>query len=164
VVSERRSHHRISYRQERVRRVLDTPRGCAGGEADPRILPRRVCLSAFPAYRAIIAILARQRLPALCGIGVVTFVVSTAIGILRRCRASTRPSNRSKARSRPVSLPATMVAALHFDRTPAATPQSVIALASPGIVALVPIAIKRLRANVMDFKSPRSGVWKARRL
>jgi len=96
--------------------------------------------------------------PALCGIGLATFVAATAIGILPATFtfAFFGAGLDTAIEAQEAAFRACLAAGedsckLHFDLTTAATPQLVIAFVALSIVALVPIAIKRLRANVMDF-------------
>jgi uncharacterized membrane protein YdjX (TVP38/TMEM64 family) len=96
--------------------------------------------------------------PALCGIGVATFVAATAIGILPATFAFAFFGSGldTAIEAEEAAFRACLAAGedgcnLHFDLTTAATPQLIMAFVALGIVVLVPIAIKRLRANVMDF-------------
>jgi uncharacterized membrane protein YdjX (TVP38/TMEM64 family) len=97
--------------------------------------------------------------PALCGVGVVTFVTATMIGILPATFAFAffGAGLDTAIEAQLAAFRACLAAGndgcnLHFDLTAAATPQLLIAFAALAIVAVVPIAIKRLRASVMDFK------------
>jgi uncharacterized membrane protein YdjX (TVP38/TMEM64 family) len=131
-------------------------RHAGGGQADPRILPRRVCLSTIPSYRADIPFRLVNVVPALCGIGVATFVAATAIGILPATFAFFGSDLHTAIEAEEAAFRAYRAAgedgcSLHFDLTTAATPKLIAAFVALGIVMRVLIAIKRLRANVMDF-------------
>jgi uncharacterized membrane protein YdjX (TVP38/TMEM64 family) len=97
--------------------------------------------------------------PALCGIGLATFIAATAIGVLPGTFAlALFGAGLDTALEAEITAFRACLAAgddgcsLHFSLTTAATPQLVTAFVALGIATLVPIAIKRLRANVMDFK------------
>lgn len=96
--------------------------------------------------------------PALCGVGVSTFVAATTIGIVPGTFAFAffGAGLNSAMAAEEASFKACLAAdqgncSLHFDPTAAATPQLIMALVALGIVALAPIVVKRFKANAVDL-------------
>jgi uncharacterized membrane protein YdjX (TVP38/TMEM64 family) len=95
--------------------------------------------------------------PALCGVGLGTYVGATAIGIVPGTFAFAffGAGLDSAMAAEETAYRACMAAgqadcSLHFDLRAAATPQLVLALIALGIIALAPVAVKRFKASRMS--------------